>query len=229
MSVAEATMEALRLMYTGDAKLWTVIGTSLSIAFFALAFATPVAIAIACLLSATRFPGRRIVIGLLHSLLATPTVVVGLVLFLLLSNSGPLGALGLLFTPKAVAIGQFCIALPILTAFSMNALEADFFIVRETAQTLGASRVGSFFTVFNEAKNGLIAAVLAGFGRIVSEVGCALMVGGNIVGHTRTIPTAIALDTGRGLFAEGIALGVILLLLAALASLALAAVHRTRQ
>ncbi len=229
MSVAEATLEALRLLVTFDAGLWSVVGTSLSIALAALAAAVPVAVGLAYLLASTRFRGRGAVVALLHALLATPTVVVGLVLFLLLSSAGPLGALGLLFTPSAVALGQFVIALPILAAFSLSAIEPNLAVVRETALTLGAGTFGAFRTVLAEARRGLAAAALAGFGRIVSEVGCALMVGGNIAGSTRTIPTAIALDTGRGLFAEGIALGAVLLALAAAASLLLAALQGRRR
>lgn len=229
MSVAEATLEALRLLVTFDAGLWSVVGTSLSIALAALAAAVPAAIGLAYLLASTRFRGRGAVVALLHALLATPTVVVGLVLFLLLSSAGPLGALGLLFTPAAVALGQFVIALPILAAFSLSAIEPNLAVVRETALTLGAGPLGAFRTVLAEARRGLAAAALAGFGRIVSEVGCALMVGGNIAGSTRTIPTAIALDTGRGLFAEGIALGAVLLALAAAASLLLAALQGRRR
>ena len=226
MSIVDATAEAMRLLVTGDAQLWSVIGTSMWIALASLAFAAPVAVGLAYFLAASRFWGRGAIIALLHALLATPTVVVGLVLFLLLSKEGPMGALGLLFTPAAVALGQFIIALPILSAFILNAISPNLAIVRETALTLGASRFKASITVLLEARRGLLSATLAGFGRIVSEVGCALMVGGNIAGHTRTIPTAIALDTGRGLFAEGIALGVVLLVLAATASLLLATLHR---
>ena len=229
MSILEATSHAVWLLVTGDMDLWQVIGTTLGLATIALAAATPVAIGCAYVLAAHRFPGRRVAIALFHALLATPTVVVGLLLFLLLSSAGPLGALGLLFTPTAVAAGQFIIALPILVAFSFNALEADVHVVRETAITLGASNWQALVTVLAEARRGLAAALLAGFGRIVSEVGCALLVGGNIVGSTRTIPTAIALDTGQGRFAEGIALGVVLLTVAVLTSFTLFLLQRSRR
>ena len=225
MDVGSATFAALALLLGGDAQLWTVIATTLSIALGALAAALPLAIGLAYLLAAHRFLGRGFVLATAHALLATPTVVVGLVLFILLADSGPLGALELLFTPLAVALGQFVIALPILIAFCHAAFAGNARIVRETGITLGASNIRAFATVIGENLKGVVAALLASFGRIVSEVGCALLVGGNIAGYTRTIPTAIALDTGKGRFAEGIALGVVLLVLAASASLLLYAVQ----
>lgn len=221
MRILEATSAAITLLLSGDGQLWTVIGTSLGIAAAALAAAAPLAVGGAYLLAGPPFRGQGTLVALLHALLATPTVVVGLVLFLLLSRAGPLGALGLLFTPTAVAVGQFCIALPILTAFAHNTLHPNLARVRETAITLGASRPQALLAVVAENRHGLLAALLAGFGRVISEVGCALLVGGNIAGVTRTLPTAIALDTSKGLFAHGIALGLVLLALAMLASLAL--------
>ena len=187
----------------------------------ALAAAAPVAIAIAWLLAAFSFPGRRLVTALFHSLLAVPTVVIGLVLYMLLSRAGPLGALKLIFTPQAMMIGQFLIALPLLATYALSALQGRVTPAYESARTLGASRIGALLTVLRETRAGLAGALFAGFGRIISEVGCALMIGGNISGSTRTIPTAIALETGRGQFAEGIALGLVLLALAAASSLLL--------
>lgn len=221
MTIAAATGAALAALLSGDGELWLVIGTSLAIAALALAVASVPALGAAYVLAHTNFRGKAFLVALLHALLAVPTVAVGLLLFLLLSRSGPLGALGLLFTPTAVALGQFIIALPILTAFAYNALRPRVAIVRETALTLGATRVQALLTVLRECRAGLVAALLAGFGRIISEVGCALLVGGNIAGSTRTLPTAIALDTATGQYTQGIALGIVLLLLALLASLAL--------
>ena len=230
MDTFAATRQALQLLSGGDAEIWSAIGTSLACAAAALAAAMPVALAAAYLLAAGNFLGRSAMLAALQALLALPTVAVGLVLYILLSRHGPLGALGLLFTPQAIIIGQFAIALPILTVFSHTALEGNVTRVREAALCLGASPARAIATVLGESRAGLLAASAAGFGRIVSEVGCALMVGGNIAGATRTIPTAIALETGRGRFAEGIALGIILLALAAAASILLAAMQsRHRQ
>jgi tungstate transport system permease protein len=225
--IGGATIEAFSLLFYGDAALWEIIAVSLSVSFAALCAAAPAAVACAYALAAGDFAGRRALMIALHSLLSFPTVVVGLILYLLLSRQGPLGGFNLLFTPAAMAIGQFIIAFPILCAFSLTALQKNDARVRETALTLGASPFAAALTELREAKFGVAAALAAGFGRVISEVGCALMVGGNIAHHTRTIPTAIALETGKGAFAEGIALGIVLMALAATAS-ALVAVFQGR-
>ena len=195
-------------------------------ALFALLFAAPLALGGAYLLAVKQFTGRNTLLVLVHALLAMPTVVVGLLLYLLLSRQGPLGALELLFTPIAIAAGQFVIALPILTAFAHAALRPLSKQVSETLITLGASPWRACITTLVETRHGVAAALLAGFGRIISEVGCALIIGGNIAGYTRTIPTAIALDTSQGQFAQGIALGAVLLLLAIISNLLLFLLQR---
>lgn len=220
MSIFAATGEALALLAGGDPGLWSTIATTLAVAGAALALALPAAVLLAYVLAAGRFAGRRAALLVLHALLGVPTVVVGLALYLLLSSQGPLGAFDLLFTPAAVALGQFVIALPILTAFCHASFEPDLQPLREHARALGLGRLRTALLAVREKRRGLASSAFAGFGRIVSEVGCALLVGGNIAGSTRTIPTAIALETGKGQFVEGIALGIVLLLLAACASLA---------
>lgn len=214
MGLLEPTREAIVRLLALDPVLWQVIWTSMRVALVALAIATPPAIAVGFLLAATRFPGRRVLIVLLQSLLSFPTVVVGLVLYLLLSRRGPLGAWELLFTPEAMIIGQAVIAFPIVCAFALAAVQAADPRLIETARLLGASPVRAALSTLREVRFALVAAVLSGFGRVISEVGCALMVGGNIAGATRTIPTAIALETSKGAFTEGIALGIVLMLLA---------------
>jgi len=213
-SLTDATLEAFRLLFTGDPEVWGIIGLSLAVSCGAILLAVPPAIALAYAMSERRFPGRRALIVAMQSLLSFPTVVVGLVLYLMLSRRGPLGAWDLIFTPEAMVIGQFVIAFPILAALGFSALQKNDVRVRETALALGASPRQAMAMEFHEARFSIVAAVLAGFGRVISEVGCALMVGGNIAGHTRNIPTAIALETAKGKFAEGIALGVVLLVLA---------------
>jgi tungstate transport system permease protein len=214
MGLLEPTREAIVRLLALDPALWQVIWTSMRVALVALAIATPPAIAVGFLLAATRFPGRRVLIVLLQSLLSFPTVVVGLVLYLLLSRRGPLGAWELLFTPEAMIIGQAVIAFPIVCAFALAAVQAADPRLIETARLLGASPARAALSTLCEVRFALVAAVLSGFGRVISEVGCALMVGGNIAGATRTIPTAIALETSKGAFTEGIALGIVLMLLA---------------
>jgi tungstate transport system permease protein len=141
-------------------------------------------------------------------------VVVGLTVYLVLSRSGPLGDLKLLFTQTSMVIGQALLALPLLVALGHAAFQAADRRVWETAVTLGASPPRAFLTLVHEIRFGLMAALVAGFGRIIAEVGCSMMVGGNILGYTRNIPTAIALETTKGEFAQAIALGIVLLSLA---------------
>ena len=145
-----------------------------------------------------------------------PAVVIGLTVYLLLSRSGPLGDLKLLFTQTSMVIGQALLALPLLVALSHAAFQAADRRVWETSVTLGARPVRAFLTLVHEVRFGLIAALIAGFGRIIAEVGCSMMVGGNILGYTRNIPTAIALETTKGEFAQAIALGMVLLVMALL-------------
>lgn len=220
---------ALQLLFSGDAALWRIIGVSLVVALAALLAATPPALAAAYWLANRNFAGRRFVLAVLQSLLSFPTVAVGLILYLLLSRRGVLGAFDLLFTPAAMAAGQAIIVFPVLTVFALAALQKNDNRIGETAQTLGASKLRAAITEMAEARFGIIAALLTGFGRAISEVGCALMVGGNIAGYTRNITTAIALETGAGKFAEGIALGMVLVFLALVASALLSWVQGGRQ
>ena len=151
---------------------------------------------------------------LFNTLMAVPAVVVGLTVYLCLSRHGPLGDLRLLFTQRAMIIGQVLMCFPLLVAMSHAAFQSRDQRAWETALTLGASPWRALRTVVYEVRFGLIAAIVAAFGRIVAEVGCSMMVGGNILHHTRNIPTAIALETSKGAFAQGIALGAVLLVFA---------------
>lgn len=213
-SLWEATGRALQLLFSGDPELWNIIGISFSVSLRAIAIATPPAILLAFVLAYSRFRGRRLAVSVFNTLMALPAVVVGLTLYLLLSRSGPLGDLKLLFTQTAMVIGQIVLAFPILVAMSHAAIDAADRRAWETALTLGAGRWRAMLTLVHEVRFGLLAAVLAGFGRIIAEIGTSMMVGGNILHHTRNIPTAIALETSKGAFAQGIALGLVLLLLA---------------
>ena len=219
MDILSATAEAFRLLLSGDRDLWEIILLSLGTAVIALVLIAPAALILAYILATTEFRGRQLIIALMQGFLSFPTIVIGLILYLLFSRSGPLGALQLLFTPQLIIIGQMLIAFPVLLIFTLAALQKT--PARETARALGASRATAMLTVCNEARFALVAALLTGFGRIISEVGCALLVGGNIAHYTRTIPTAIALDTGKGAFAESIALGAVLIFFALLTSVLL--------
>ena len=210
----DATRAAFGLLLSGDAALWQTIFISLRVSLMALLFATPVAIWAGYVLATGRFRFRRALIVLLQSMLSFPTVVVGLILYLLFTRRGPLGDFHLLFTQDAMIIGQALIAFPVLAAFTLAAIQGADPRIRETALSLGASRSHAALTLLWEVRFGVTASVLNGFGRVISEVGCAMMVGGNIAGVTRNIPTAIALETSKGAFTQGIALGAVLLMLA---------------
>ena len=222
MELAEAIREAFQLLVTGDAALWTIVWISLRVSLLALLIATPPAVALGFLLATVSFPGRRAVVIVLQSFLSFPTVVVGLILYLLLTRQGPLGGLQLLYTQDAMIAGQAIIAFPVLAAFALAAIQGADLRVRETALALGATRARAGWTTLFEVRFAVIAAVLNGFGRVISEVGCAMMVGGNIAGVTRNIPTAISLETSKGDFSQGIALGVVLMAFALGANLMLA-------
>jgi tungstate transport system permease protein len=222
MGLIDATRDAFALLLSGDAELWRIIVISLRVSLLALLLAAPFAVAIGFFLATTHFFGRRMFVVILQSLLSFPTVVVGLLLYLLLTRSGPLGQFHLLFTQDAMILGQAIIAFPVLAAFTLTSVQATDQRVRETAMSLGASRWRAAFTTLREVRFPLMAGVLSGFGRVISEVGCAMMVGGNIAGETRNITTAITLETGKGDFAQGIALGAVLMLLAIGVNVALA-------
>lgn len=222
MEIGAATATAFSLLAGGDPALWEIVWTSLKIALAGLAIATVPSVGAAYLIATHDFPGRRLVVVLAQAFLSFPTVLVGLILYLLLTRQGPLGSLGLLFTPTGMVIGQAVIGFPVVLAFALSTLQGADARLRETAWVLGAGAWRTFFTVLRELRFGLMAAVVAGFGRVIAEVGSALMIGGNIEGSTRTITTAIALETSKGEFAQGIALGIVLVALALLVNVLLA-------
>lgn len=214
MELLDTSRQALVLLFSGDAQLWQIVWVSLKVSIAAIVLISPVAVAAGYLLATQRFPGRRFIIVCVQALFAFPTVVVGLVLYMLLSRQGMFGSLQLLFTQTAMMIGQMLIAAPILVAFTLSAVQGSDVRIRETALVLGAGRLRTALTVLREVRFGVMASLFNGFGRVISEVGCALMVGGNIAGMTRNMPTAIALETTKGEFAQGIALGIVLMVLA---------------
>jgi tungstate transport system permease protein len=216
MSLLDAIRGAFGLFLSGDAALWRIIWISLKTSLIGLALATPLAVVIGYAIAAHRFRGRRIAIWLAQAALSLPTVLIGLLLYLMLSRAGPLGSLHWLFSQPGVVAGQFVIAIPVLVAFTLAAVQAADPRYFETAIAHGASGWRVMVTVLYEVRFGVMAAIISGFGRVISEVGCALMVGGNIAGETRTITTAIALETSKGDFSQGIALGMVLVAIALL-------------
>lgn len=220
-SLSTASYQALYLLFTGDSALWTIIGISFSVSLRALLYAAPFAILTAFLLAYVTFPGRRLLVSIFNTALSIPAVVVGLTLYILLSKAGPLGSWRLLFTQDAMILGQICLCFPLLVAMAHSTLQSTDRRAWETALTLGASPFRALITILHEARFGLIGALVAGFGRIIAEVGSSMMLGGNILNYTRNIPTAIALETSKGSFAEGIALGLVLLFMALFLNIAL--------
>ena len=210
-ALTDASLEAIVLLVRGDPVIWSIIGISFSVSLRAILIATPVALLLAFALAYANFPGRRMMVMGFNTLMAVPAVVVGLTVYLLLSRSGPVGDWRLLFTQWAMIIGQIVLCFPLLVAMAHAAFQSGDKKAWETALTLGADRWRAMRTVMYEIRFALLAAVIAAFGRIIAEVGCSMMVGGNILYHTRNIPTAIALETSKGEFAQGIALGLVLL------------------
>jgi tungstate transport system permease protein len=214
MDFTDAIRNAFALLFSGDPTLWQIVWVSLKTSIAALLIATPVAVIAGYLIATRAFAGRRIVIWLTQATLSLPTVLIGLLLYLMLTRQGPLGDLRWLFSQPGIVAGQVLIALPVLIAFTLAAVQAADRRLAETAIALGASRWRVMLTVLYEVRFGVGAAVIHGYGRVISEVGCAIMVGGNIAGETRTITTAIALETSKGEFSQGIALGMVLITVA---------------
>lgn len=212
--IGAANWQALVLLFSGDPDLWNIIGVSFRVSIAAIVFITPVALLLGFGLAYVRFPGRRPVVSLVHSLQAVPAVCVGLAVYLLLTRTGPLGDLRLLFTQSAMVVGQMVLGFPLLLALGHSALQAADRRAWETARTLGAPPWRAMLTVMREVRFALLAAVIAAFARIVAEVGASIMLGGNIQHVTRNIPTAVALETSKGEYAQGIALGLVLFMLA---------------
>lgn len=194
--------------------LWEIVGLTIRVTGGALVVSAILGIPLGAVLALIRFPGRRLVVALVYTGMGLPPVVVGLVVYLLLSRSGPLGGLGWLFTPPAMTLAQTTIALPLVIGLTMTGLEAVDPQLRLQIRSLGASRRQEVGALLHEARGGVVAAVVAGFGGIISEVGAAMLVGGNIEGQTRVLSTAIVLETRMGEFEFALVLGGLLLSLA---------------
>jgi len=212
---------ALRLIVNLDTEVTRCTMVSLRVSAIAILLASLVGLPCSFLIGLYDFKGKKALITLFNTMMAIPTVVIGLFVFTFVSRQGPLGVLGLLFTPSAMVIGQFLLATPIIIALSFAAIQGIDPRIKMTAITLGARSHQVVITLLLEARFAIIAAVIAGFGRVIGEVGSAMMLGGNIRGYTRTISTTIALETSKGEFSLGIALGMILLTVALSVNIAL--------
>ena len=194
-----------------DLRLWEIVALSLQVSLSAVVLATALGLPLGAAVAVGRFPGRHALIVLLNALMGLPPVVVGLVVYLLLSRAGPLGELGLLFTPAAMVLAQTVLITPIIAALTRQAIEDAWREYEEQLRSLGASRMSAALTLVWDTRFSLLTAVLAGLGRASAEVGAVMIVGGNIDGVTRVMTTAIALETSKGDLPLALGLGVVLI------------------
>lgn len=209
--ITDSFGKALALILAGDHEVFSAVITSINVAVWSILFASIAGVPLGILVVLGKFPMKGAVQAILNSLMGMPTVVVGLVVYGFLSRMGPLGFLELLFTPQAIIIGETVLAMPVVANYTVAAIRGADERILPTALTLGASKLQSLFQLAREVRFGIIAAIIAGFGRVIAEVGVAMMLGGNIRFYTRTMTTAIALETSKGEFAFGLALGIILM------------------
>ncbi len=211
MDAPSAFSAAFGLITGGDAQFWRIVGLSLQVTLTAVFIAALIGLPLGGLLALSRFPGRAGVIVAVNALMGLPPVVAGLVIFLVLSRSGPLGGLGWLFTPAAMVTAQALLVLPIVIALTRQIVEDLWGEYREHLTSLGQTGVAALPTLLWDGRFSLVTALLAGFGRASAEVGAVLIVGGNIAGYTRTMTTAIALETSKGDLPLALGLGLVLI------------------
>ena len=202
---------AFELIAGADSELWPIVLLSLKVSLASTVFACALGLPLGAWIAIKPFPGRRAATVLLNAALGVPTVVIGLVVYLLLSRAGPLGEMGILFTPAAIVVAQTILVLPIVAALSRQFVEAGWEEYREQLTSLGVSLVRAVRTLLWDLRFPLLTVVLAGFGRAISEVGAVMIVGGNIDGVTRVMTTAIALETSKGDLPLALGLGIVLL------------------
>ena len=212
--LAEGFRKAFIILFSGQEETFSAIFTTLKVSTFSIIVTLAVGIPLGFILGYYTFPGKHAFRTISDTLMAIPTVVVGLLVYAFISRSGPFGGFGLLFTLRGVAIGQFVLGLPIVVSLTASATEQMEDSVKLTLMTLGASPGQLAASSLWEGRYAVVAAAMTAYSRIISEVGVSMMIGGNIKWRTRTITTAIALETGKGQFAEGIALGIVLLAIA---------------
>ncbi|HZS02754.1 MAG TPA: ABC transporter permease [Chloroflexota bacterium] len=211
--VWSAVVQAVRLIASGDPEVLRVTALSLQVSLTATGLSLLVGVPLGTWLALARFPGRRLLLGLVNTGMGMPPVVAGLVITVLLWRSGPLGELRLLYTPTAIVVAQFVLAAPIVTGLTVAAMQQLNPRLRLQILALGATRWQLLALLVREARLPLLAAIMAGFGAVISEVGASMMVGGNIPGQTRVLTTATVLETSKGNFDLALALGLLLLVL----------------
>ncbi|RQD79157.1 ABC transporter permease [Desulfonatronospira sp. MSAO_Bac3] len=203
--------EAVRMLWSLDPELYFIVYISLYVSFFSTLIASVLGIPLGFLVAVKEFRGKRAVITILNTLLALPTVVIGLFVYAFLSRRGILGDLGMLYTPWAIVVGQVILITPWVTTFTLAAVSRIDSRYRRTAMTLGANLWQTSLSIAKEARYGILAAIIAAFGRAIAEIGIAMMLGGNIKGFTRTMTTAMALEHNKGEFILALGLGIVLL------------------
>ncbi|GBC59099.1 ABC transporter permease [Desulfonema ishimotonii] len=209
--ITDSFLSALLLLTALDPDLLNIVSVSLRVSFSSTVIASLIGVPTGFFISITQFRGKRWVITGLNTLLALPTVVIGLFVYAFISRRGILGTLGLLYTQKAMVIGQVILIVPIIATFTISAISRIDTRYRKTAMTLGADRLQTALVLLREARFGIVSAVVGGFGRVISEIGISMMLGGNARGFTRTMTTAMALEYDKGEFVLAIALGLILM------------------
>ncbi|KAF5035466.1 Tungstate uptake system permease protein TupB [anaerobic digester metagenome] len=230
--IIEGFIEAAKLIATFDPDVMAIAARSIIVSFTATIAATLISVPLGAAINFGSFPGRKSLINLIQTLYSLPTVIVGLLIFLLISRVGPFGFMRLLFTPTAMIIAQTVLILPIMTGLTIAALSGVDPVIRDTLYSLGATRLQFLVNIMKEARFAILMAVAVGFGRAISEVGAAILVGGNIMASsfassTRTLTTAISLETSMGNIPTSIALGIILLAIALGVNLAITRIqHR---
>ncbi len=226
--IAGGVRHALGLLVGGDPEVWAILWLSLQVSGTATLAALALGVPLGVALALARFPGRTILVSAVNTGMGLPPVVVGLFVSLLLWRSGPLGGLEILYTPLAIVLAQAVIASPIVTGITLAAVQSVPEAFRLQLLGLGASRRQMVWVVLREARLPMLAAVMAGFGGVISEIGASMMVGGNIKGQTRTLTTAMVLETGRGNFEVAIALSLLLLVLVFAVNWALTTIQQRR-
>ena len=209
--LTDSLISALHLVVSLDAEMFSIVFFSLKVSSTSTLVASLIGIPIGFFIAFKSFPGKPLVLTILNTLLALPTVVIGLFVYSFIARRGIFGSLGLLYTQKAIIIGQTLLVLPIVATFTIAAISRIDTRYRKTAMTLGATQIQTAVVLFREARFGIIAAVIAAFGRVIAEVGISMMLGGNAKGFTRTMTTAMALEYDKGEFTLAVALGIILL------------------
>jgi tungstate transport system permease protein len=207
----DSFLSALRMLVTLDPEMAFIIGVSLNVSGASTLIASLLGVPLGFLIAFEKFPGKRFAVTCLNTLLALPTVVIGLFVYVFISRRGLFGPFDLLYTQKAMVIGQTLLVLPVVATFTLSAVSRIDERYRKTAMTLGAGRFTTAWVIFREARFGIVAAVIAAFGRVIAEVGISMMLGGNIRGFTRTMTTAMAMEYDKGEFTLAIALGIALM------------------